>query len=109
MIGKIYNALAVELKSFVDNSNDYAGTEVIRSTQAKQKDQVVSSINLIVVELENSHEVFQCIGGVSQVELNFKIHAFFYDENNPPYYSRRKGSLPLGRGGPVRAYLPVPR
>ena len=82
MIGKIYNALAVELKSFVDNSNDYAGTEVIRSTQAKQKDQVVSSINLIVVELENSHDVFQCIGGVSQVELNFKIHAFFYDENS---------------------------
>lgn len=78
MIGQIIEAMSKELQELFAET----GCTVVRDTQFRIDQMPIYTVPVIILTVNNSPDEFQYCGGVSAVNLDWNIRAFFYDLNS---------------------------
>lgn len=77
MLGQIINAFSIELqKLFADT-----GITILRDTDQDEGDLSAHTIPVVILDLLNSDETDQSVGGATAAQYDWTIRAYVYDSN----------------------------
>jgi len=78
MLGKIINAFSIELQTLFEGT----GITVLRDTDQDENDLSAHTIPVVILDLQNSDETDQSIGGATSAQFDWTIRAYIYDSNS---------------------------